>query len=67
MRFESNQTTVICYKGQVTVTPLQWRDVANNSGQASGASNSIAVGAGQMVVITSDIPPAGFQTPANAA
>lgn len=62
VRFEANQTTVICYKGQVSVTPLGNATATSNSGQGSGASNAIAVGAGQMVVITSDIPPAGFQT-----
>jgi hypothetical protein len=60
--FESNTTTVICYKGQVTVTPLNGAHVANNSGQASAASNSITVSAGQMVVITSEAPPSSFQT-----
>ncbi len=60
--FESNTTTVICYKGQVTVTPLNGAHAANNSGQSSTASNSIAVSAGQMVQITSELPPSGFQT-----
>jgi ferric-dicitrate binding protein FerR (iron transport regulator) len=57
--FASNKTTVICYKGQVSVTPLGNVQVLNNSGQNSG--NSITVNAGQMVVISSVIPPAGFQ------
>lgn len=60
--FEANKTTVICYKGQVAVTPLGNAKVASNSGQASAASNSVTVSAGQMVEITSEIPPAGFQT-----
>ncbi|MFY9803450.1 MAG: FecR family protein [Candidatus Acidiferrales bacterium] len=60
--FESNTTTVICYKGQVTVTPLNGAHVANNSSQSGSSSNSIAVSAGQMVQITSEIPPSGFQT-----
>jgi hypothetical protein len=60
--FESNRTTVICYKGQVTVTPLGNAAVTNASGQANAGSNAIAVAAGQMVVVTSDIPPSGFQT-----
>jgi hypothetical protein len=60
--YEANKTTVICYKGQVSVTPLGNAKVVNNSGQATAASNSIAVAAGQMVEITSDVPPAGFQT-----
>jgi FecR protein len=60
--FESNRTTVICYQGQVLVTPLGNATATNNSGQSSSGSNAIAVGAGQMVVITSELPPAGFQT-----
>jgi FecR protein len=60
--FESNRTTVICYKGLVSVTPLGNATATNNSGQASNGSNAISVAAGQMVVITSEIPPAGFQT-----
>jgi len=58
--FESNTTTVICYKGKVSVTPTNGAHAANNSGQSDAASNSITVSAGQMVVITSEIPPAGF-------
>jgi hypothetical protein len=60
--FEANRTTVICYKGQVSVTPLGNASASNNTGQSSNGSNAIAVGAGQMVVITSEIPPSGFQT-----
>ena len=60
--FESNRTTVICYSGQVLVTPLGNATATNNSGQTSSGSNAITVSAGQMVVITSEIPPSGFQT-----
>jgi len=60
--FESNSTTVICYKGKVSVTPLNGAHPANNSGQTDAASNSITVSAGQMVVITSELPPAGFHS-----
>jgi FecR protein len=59
--FESNRTTVICYKGQVSVTPLGNAAATSNSGQATSGSNAITVSAGQMVVITSDVPPPGFQ------
>ncbi len=52
--YEANRTTVICYTGQVSVTPLGDAKVMHNSGQASG--NSIAVSAGQMVVISTEIP-----------
>jgi ferric-dicitrate binding protein FerR (iron transport regulator) len=55
--FESNTTTVICYKGKVSVTPTNGAHAGNNSGQ----STSVTVSAGQMVVVTSEIPPAGFQ------
>jgi ferric-dicitrate binding protein FerR (iron transport regulator) len=58
--FENNSTTVICYKGKVSVTPANGAHAANNSGQSDAASNSVTVSAGQMVVITSEIPPAGF-------
>jgi hypothetical protein len=60
--FESNKTTVICYKGQVSVTPLGNAAATNNTGQSTGGSIAVSVGAGQMVVISSEIPPAGFQT-----
>jgi ferric-dicitrate binding protein FerR (iron transport regulator) len=58
--FESNSTTVICYKGKVSVMPANGAHAANNSGQSDAASNSVTVSAGQMVVITSELPPAGF-------
>jgi hypothetical protein len=58
--FEGNKTTVICYKGQVTVTPI-------GGAVAAGVSASaITVSAGQMVVVTSDVPPAApSQTPSD--
>jgi ferric-dicitrate binding protein FerR (iron transport regulator) len=58
--FQSNTTTVICYKGKVSVTPTNGAHTGNNSGQSDAASNSVTVSAGQMVEITSEIPPAGF-------
>jgi len=58
--FESNTTTVICYKGKVSVTPLNGAHAANNSGQSDATSNSITVSAGQMVQVTSEVPPSGF-------
>ncbi|HXP68100.1 MAG TPA: FecR family protein [Candidatus Dormibacteraeota bacterium] len=61
--FEGNKTTVICYKGQVTVTPVGSAVAAGVSGSTSGA---ITVSAGQMVVVTSDVPPAApSQTPSD--
>lgn len=61
VEFAGNKTTVICYQGQVLATPLGNVQVARNSGQNSSSGNSITVNAGQMVEITSIIPPAGFQ------
>lgn len=66
--YEANRTTVICYEGSLSVTPLGNAQVQSNTGQA--ASNSVTVAAGQMVVITSEIPPGGFhvsQVPPSAA
>lgn len=56
--FKSNKTTVICYKGKVKVTPLG--KIVKNSGQQS-SDNSVTLTDGQMVVISSTIPGAGFQ------
>ena len=58
--YEASRTTVICYIGQVTVTPLGNAKVLHNSGQASG--NSIAVSAGQMVIISTELLPDGYQS-----
>jgi len=57
--YEANKTTVICYTGKVWVSPLGDAKVVKNSGQSS--DSQIQVNAGQMVVISSEIPPAGFQ------
>jgi ferric-dicitrate binding protein FerR (iron transport regulator) len=56
--YEANITTVTCYEGQVSVTPLNGAQVQNNTGQAG--SNSVTLAAGQTVQITSAIPPGGF-------
>ena len=64
--YETNKTTVICYTGKVWVTPTGNAKVVKNSGES--AQDQIIVSAGQMVVISSEIPPAGFQpqsTPAD--
>ena len=58
--FAGNKTTVICYQGVVSATPIGKVQVAGN-GQAAGANSTITVNAGQMVVITSVVPPGGFQ------
>ena len=57
--YEPNKTTVICYTGVVTVTPIGNAKVVKNSGDNS--NNNITLNAGQMVIITDMIPPAGFQ------
>jgi ferric-dicitrate binding protein FerR (iron transport regulator) len=59
VNYEANRTTVICYSGKVWVSPLGDAKVVKNSGQSS--DSQIQVNAGQMVVISSEIPPAGFQ------
>jgi ferric-dicitrate binding protein FerR (iron transport regulator) len=56
--YEPNKTTVICYTGKVWVQPIGDAKVVKNSGQST--QNQIEVEAGQMVVISSVIPPAGF-------
>lgn len=61
--YEADRTTVICYRGKVTVTPSGNAKIMRNSGQADG--NSIGVAEGQMVIISSELPPGGFQS--NAA
>ena len=57
--YEPNKTTVICYTGKVWVQPIGNAKVVKNSGQTT--ESQIEVAAGQMVVITSVIPPAGYQ------
>src|SRR6266850_8353228 len=57
--YEAKKTTVICYTGEVWVSPIGDAKIVKNSGQSS--ENQIQVNAGQMVVISSEIPPAGFQ------
>jgi len=59
--YESDRTTVICYKGRVSVTPQGNAQATNNSGQTSGNSNSITLNPGQMVVIANVIPPGGLK------
>ncbi|HEY0702553.1 MAG TPA: FecR family protein [Candidatus Acidoferrales bacterium] len=60
--YEANRTTVICYKGRVSVTPTGNATVTNTAGQTTSSPNSVTLDPGQMVVITSEIPPAGFQS-----
>jgi hypothetical protein len=57
--YDGNRTTVICYTGKVSVTPIGNAKVVRNSGEST--QNQVMVNAGQMVVISSEIPPAGFE------
>ncbi len=57
--YEANKTTVICYTGKVWVSPIGNAKVAKSSGQS--AQSQIVLAAGQMVVISSVFPPAGFE------
>ena len=67
--FSSNRTTVICYEGTVWVTPVGAAQ-AIGTAAAAAATGQITLSAGQMVVITSKVPPTGFHssdTPPNLA
>ena len=57
--FEGTKTTVICYSGKVWVTPLGNAKVVKNSGQPD--QNQIVVAAGQMVIISNEVPPGGYE------
>ena len=59
VEYGNNKTTVICYTGVVTVTPLGGAHATNN---ASNAGNPVTLTAGQMVEITTEVPPAGYQS-----
>jgi hypothetical protein len=59
VEYGDNKTTVICYTGVVAVTPLGVAHAANN---ASNANNPVTLNPGQMVEITTEVPPAGFQS-----
>lgn len=52
-----NKTTIICYKGAVSVTPIGNVQILRNSGQTNSATNSITVNEGQMVVVSDVLPP----------
>jgi ferric-dicitrate binding protein FerR (iron transport regulator) len=59
--FENSQTTVICYKGTVAVTPAPGAKVMKSDNGQAGSTSTVMVNAGQMVIIGLDIPPGGFQ------
>jgi hypothetical protein len=59
IEYGGNKTRVICYTGVVTVTPLGGAHASNSS---SNASNVVTLAAGQMVEITTEVPPGGYQS-----
>ena len=59
VEYGNNKTTVICYTGVVTVALLGGAHANNN---ASNAGNSVTLTAGQMVEMTTDVPPGGYQS-----
>jgi hypothetical protein len=59
VEYGSNKTTVICYTGTVTVTPLGGAHASNNP---SNAGNVVTLTAGQMVEVTTELPPGGYQS-----
>ena len=58
--FSGNKTTVICYVGQVSVTPLGNARFVKQDSTNAGPGNSLTLLAGQMVEITSELPPGGY-------
>jgi FecR protein len=57
---QEEKTTVICYEGRVSVTPIGNAKVSQTSG-TTGSQGAIFLEAGQMVEITSVVPAGGFQ------
>ena len=62
VEYGGNKTTVICYTGVVTVTPLNGAQALNNTSNAANAGNAVTLTAGQMVEITNEVPPGGYQS-----
>ncbi len=58
--YENNMTTVICYSGQVTVSSLANSKVVQKSTHATSSGQQTVLSPQQMVVIGTQIPPAGF-------
>jgi len=58
--YDGNTTTVICYEGQVAVTAGANAQVQNNTGQGGASGNSVVLNAGEMVEITTIVPPGGY-------
>jgi len=53
--YENGRTTVICYQGSVSVTPTNGAKVVDSNNATTGATTSVTVLAGHMVVIGSKI------------
>jgi len=49
--YDNNQTTVICYQGQLVVTPTAAANVTNDNNASTGVIAGVTVTAGQMVVV----------------
>src|ERR1022692_1255122 len=49
--YDNNQTTVICYKGQLLVTPTSGATAINSNNATTAPNAGITVTAGQMVVV----------------
>jgi hypothetical protein len=62
VEYDNNKTTVICYTGVVTVTPQGGAHTTNNSSNSANPNSAVTLNAGQMVEVTSEIPPAGYQS-----
>ena len=58
--YANHRTIVICFEGQVTVTPT-------DKNTSNGTSSVIPVIAGQMLVVAVDVPPGGYQSGAAPA
>jgi FecR protein len=58
--YENELTTVICYVGKVSVSPLGPAKVVRKSDQANADQAQITLIPGQLVVIGTKIPPGGF-------
>jgi len=60
VRYENGLTTVICYVGQVSVTPLASAKVVRKSEQANATPTTVTLLPGQLVVIGLKAPVEGF-------
>jgi hypothetical protein len=60
VKYANGKTTVVCYSGQVSVTALGGAQALQKDSSSGSGSNSVLVAAGQMVEITSEVPPGGF-------